>query len=154
MIRTRETASIIGTRIGLQPVVVEGLEEGRFGEWDGYTFAEVMARWPDEMAAWLASPDVAPPGGETLREIYTRVGGALERILAEHPGKRIIVAGHVGTIRALTARALGTPMESMNRMELAPASITTLTWYSDGNASMRSFAESGHLEGLATTWTP
>jgi hypothetical protein len=42
----------------------------------------------------------------------------------------------------------------MNRMELAPASITTLTWYSDGNASMRSFAESGHLEGLGTTWTP
>jgi len=154
MMRTRQTAAIIGARNGLTPVVVEGLEECRFGEWDGYTFAEVMARWPDEMAAWLASPDVAPPGGETLREIYTRVGGALDRVLAEHTGKRVLVAAHVGTIRALTARALGTPMESMNRMELAPASITTLTWYADGNASMRSFAESGHLEGLAQTWTP
>jgi hypothetical protein len=41
----------------------------------------------------------------------------------------------------------------MNRMELAPASLTTLTWYADGNASMRSFAESSHLEGLATVWT-
>ena len=71
-------------------------------------------------------------------------------MLAEHTGKRIIVAAHVGTIRALTARALGAPLESMNRMELAPASITTLTWYADGNASMRSFAESGHLEGLAS----
>ena len=149
MIRTRQTAAIIGARNGLTPVVVEGLEEGRFGEWDGYTFAEVMARWPDEMAAWLASPDVAPPGGETLREVYTRVGAALDRVLADHTGKRVLVAAHVGTIRSLTARALGTPMESMNRMELAPASITTLTWYADGNASMRSFAESGHLEGLA-----
>ena len=154
MVRTRQTAEIIGARNGLTPVVVEGLEEGRFGEWDGYTFAEVMARWPDEMAAWLASPDVAPPGGETLREVYTRVGAALDRVLADHTGKRVLVAAHVGTIRALTARALGTPMESMNRMELAPASITTLTWYADGNASMRSFAESGHLEGLAQTWTP
>jgi len=42
----------------------------------------------------------------------------------------------------------------MNRMELAPASIATLTWYADGNASMRSFAESGHLEGLNQTWLP
>lgn len=154
MLRTRQTASIIGARIGLEPVVVEGLEEARFGEWDGLTFAEVMRGWPDEMAAWLASPDVAPPGGESLREVSARISRALDLVLAEHPGKRIVVAAHVGTIRALTARALGAPLDSMNRMELAPASITTLTWYADGNASMRSFAESGHLEGLGQTWIP
>jgi probable phosphoglycerate mutase len=118
------------------------------------TFAEVMSGWPDEMAAWLASPDVAPPGGESLHEVAARVGSALERVLAEHSGKRILLVAHVGTIRALTARALDTPASSMNRMELAPASITTLTWYADGNASMRSFAESSHLEALGTTWTP
>ena len=65
-----------------------------------------------------------------------------------------VAAAHVGSIRALAARALGAPLQSMNRMELAPASITTLTWYADGNASMRSFAESSHLEGLVTGWTP
>ena len=42
----------------------------------------------------------------------------------------------------------------MNRMELSPASLTTLTWYADGNASMRSFAESSHLDSVATTWVP
>ena len=55
---------------------------------------------------------------------------------------------------AMTARALVAPLSSMNRMELAPASITTLTWYADGNASMRSFAESAHLEGVGHTWLP
>ena len=154
MRRTRETAAVIGSRLGLEPIPVPGLEEGRFGEWDGFTFAEVMTRWPDEMAAWLSSPDVAPPGGESLRAVFDRVGAALDLVLAEHPGRRVLVAGHVGTIRSLTARALGSPLDSMNRMELAPASITTLTWYADGNASMRSFAESSHLEGLGTTWTP
>jgi probable phosphoglycerate mutase len=148
MLRTRQTASIIGARVGLEPVVVEGLEEARFGEWDGFTFAEVMMRWPDEMAAWLASPEVAPPGGESLVQVSARVGAALERVLAEHRGRRILMAAHVGTIRALTSRALDTPLASMNRMELAPASITTLTWYADGNASMRSFGESAHLDGL------
>lgn len=148
MLRTRETAAIIGARVGLTPVTVPGLEEGRFGEWDGFTFAEVMARWPDEMSAWLASPDVAPPGGESLAQISARVNGALAGLLAEHAGRRILVAAHVGTIRSMTARALLAPLLSMNRMELAPSSITTLTWYADGNASMRSFGESTHLAGL------
>jgi ribonuclease H / adenosylcobalamin/alpha-ribazole phosphatase len=154
MLRTRQTAAIIGARVGLEPVVVDGLEEGRFGEWDGLTFAEVIQGWPNEMAEWLSSPDVAPPGGESLRDISTRISAALDRVLEDYAGRRIVVAAHVGTIRALTARALGAPLESMNRMELAPASITTLTWYADGNASMRSFAESGHLEGLGQSWIP
>lgn len=154
MLRTRQTAEVIGRRIGAEPVPVPGLEEARFGEWDGLTFAEVMSRWPSEMSAWLESPHVAPPGGESLQQIYDRVGAALDGVLEQHRGARIVVAAHVGSIRALTARALGSPLQSMNRMELAPASITTLTWYADGNASMRSFAESSHLEGLGTTWTP
>ena len=148
MLRTRETAAIIGARVGLTPVVVDGLEEGRFGEWDGSTFAEVMARWPEEMAAWLSSPEVAPPGGESLAQVSARVGGALDEVLSAYSGRRVLMAAHVGTIRSLTARALGAPLPSMNRMELAPASITTLTWYADGNASMRSFGESAHLAGL------
>ncbi len=154
MQRTRQTAAVIGRRIGAEAVAVPGLEEARFGEWDGLTFAEVMARWPSEMSAWLQSPQVAPPGGESLQQVYDRVGAALAGVLEEYRGARIVAAAHVGSIRALTARALGSPLLSMNRMELAPASITTLTWYADGNASMRSFAESSHLEGLVSGWTP
>jgi probable phosphoglycerate mutase len=154
MLRTRQTADILGAAIGLAPVVVEGLQEGDFGDWDGFTFGEVMARWPEEMSAWLSSPDIAPPGGESLRQIAARVSRALDGVLQQHPGRKVVVAAHVGTIRAMTARALGSPLESMNRMELAPASITTLTWYADGNASMRSFAEQGHLAGSKHTWIP
>ncbi len=154
MQRTRQTAAVIGRRIGAEAVAVPGLEEARFGEWDGLTFAEVMARWPAEMSAWLESPQVAPPGGESLQQVYDRVGAALAAVLEDYRGARIVAAAHVGSIRALTARALGSPLLSMNRMELAPASITTLTWYADGNASMRSFAESSHLEGLVSGWTP
>ncbi len=154
MLRTRQTADIIAAATGLEPVVVEGLQEGDFGEWDGFTFAEVMGRWPREMGAWLESPTVSPPGGESLAQIYARVNAALDGLLARYPGRRIVVAAHVGTIRSMTSRALIAPLQSMNRMELAPASITTLSWYADGNASMRSFAESAHLGALGTTWVP
>ena len=64
------------------------------------------------------------------------------------PARRVVAVGHVGTARALTARALVSPLLSMNRMELLPASLTTLTWYADGNASLRGYGESAHLRGL------
>ncbi len=148
MLRARETAEVVAAATGLAPVVVDGLRECAFGEWDGLTFAEVMSRWPDLMSAWLADPEVAPPGGESLRQLYDRVGAALDGLRAAYPGGRVVAVGHVGTARALTARALVTPLLSMNRMELLPASLTTLTWYADGNASLRGYGESAHLRGL------
>jgi len=154
MLRTRESATIIGEIIGLEPVVVEGLQEAKFGEWDGHTFSEVMERWPAQMSGWLGSPEIAPPGGESIHQVYDRIGMALDTIQATYPGKRIIVACHVGTIRSLTVRALAAPLSSVNKLEIAPASLTTLTWYADGNSSLRSFAEAAHLDELQQTQVP
>lgn len=148
LLRTRQTAEALGAASGLTPVVVDGLAECRFGEWDGRTFAQVQAGWPELMAAWLADPDVAPPGGESARELYERVGNALQELLARYAGARVLAAVHVGTTRALVARVLQTPMLSMNRMELQPASLTTTTWYADGNASLRGYGEAAHLRDV------
>ena len=154
MVRTRESAQIIGEHIGLEPVVVDGLQEARFGQWDGHTFAEVMEKWPAQMSGWLGSPEIAPPGGESVRQVFDRVSAAFDKVLTAYPGKRIVIAAHVGTIRSLTVRALGAPLTSINRLEIAPASLTTLSWYADGNASLRAFSEAAHLDELQQTWVP
>ena len=39
----------------------------------------------------------------------------------------------------LVARAIGAPLDAIYRMELAPASVTVLSFYDDGNSSMRMF---------------
>jgi probable phosphoglycerate mutase len=148
LLRTQQTAEIAGRALGLEQTVVPGLRECAFGEWDGLTFAEVAQRWPDLMASWLADPSVAPPGGESLQQLYERVGAALDELRASYPGQRVVAVGHVGTVRALTARALRAPLRSMNSMELLPASLTTLTWYGDGNASLRGYGEAAYLRDL------
>src|SRR5690606_32754398 len=61
--RTRETAAIIAARLGLDVAVEEGLRETDFGAWEGLTFAEVRERYPDDLNAWLSSPDAEPTGG-------------------------------------------------------------------------------------------
>lgn len=145
LLRTRQTAEALAAATGLTPIVVEGLAECRFGAWDGLTFAQVQEGWPELMSAWLTDPDVAPPGGESARALYERVGAAVQELLAAYPGRRVIAAAHVGSIRAVVARVLQAPMLSMNRMELQPASLTTTTWYADGNASLRGYGEAAHL---------
>ncbi|MGH3322783.1 MAG: histidine phosphatase family protein, partial [Streptosporangiaceae bacterium] len=138
--RTRETATIVGRELGLDAEVDPDLAETAFGEWDGQSFAEVRQKWPDQMEAWLSSTAVAPPGGEPFDAVFERVRHARERIVRSYPGRTVVAVSHVTPIKMLVRLALGAPMPVIYRMELAPASITTIQWWPDGTPSMRTFS--------------
>ena len=90
--------------------------------------------------AWLGSVDVRPGGdGESFKDVETRVLAALQRILDAHHGKTVVVVSHVTPIKTLVAQALDAPLLSVFRMELAPASVSVVSFYGDGRASLRSF---------------
>ena len=137
--RTRETAEIIAARLDKQVEVEDGLAEAAFGTWDGLTFREVQQRYPDDLDAWLGSMDIAPGGGESFKEIDTRVRRTRDRLLSTYPGKTVLAVTHVTPIKLMVRMALGAPLEAVYRMELAPASVTVISWFEDGNASMRMF---------------
>ncbi|TSD62803.1 histidine phosphatase family protein [Aeromicrobium piscarium] len=137
--RTRQTAEHVAGRFGVRALVEEDLMETSFGDWDGFTFGEIRERWPAELTAWLASTDIAPPGGESFEEVATRVERARERLVSRFAGQTVVVVTHVSPIKLLVARALGAPIRSVYAMELAPASISTVAWWRDGNASLRAF---------------
>jgi ribonuclease H / adenosylcobalamin/alpha-ribazole phosphatase len=137
--RTHESAEIIGARLDKQVRTDDGLAEMEFGSWDGLTFAELRERSPDELDAWLGSLDQPAGGGESFRVVEKRVLASLDRLLAEYPGRTVLVVSHVTPIKVLVARALGAPLESVYRMEMAPASVSVLSFFDDGNAAMRMF---------------
>lgn len=148
LLRARQTAQFVADVTGLDIEVEDDITECGFGEWDGLTFAEVKERWPDELAAWLGSIDVAPPGGESFAHCLERVSSARKRIIDRYAGERVLVVAHVSPIKILVGLAIDAPLQSVYRMELPPCSLTTLAWFPDGNASMFSFAEAGHLHGI------
>jgi len=84
--RARETAEIVGARIGLQPRPDVRLREGWRGKWEGFLFDEIAAREPERYAAWR-NPDAEIgfqfPGGETLAQQQERVLEALAEIRAD-----------------------------------------------------------------------
>jgi probable phosphoglycerate mutase len=137
--RTRESAEIIGDRLGLPVLTEDGLAEMEFGTWEGLTFAEIQERHPDEIDAWLGSLDAPAGGGESFRVVERRVLQSLDRLLKQHPGRTVLAVSHVTPIKVLVARAIGAPLEAVHRMELAPASVTVLSFYDDGNSSLRMF---------------
>jgi probable phosphoglycerate mutase len=146
--RTRQTAQHLADRLGLPVQIEDGVIETDFGDWDGYTFAEVSQKWPAELQRWLADPSVAPPSGESFDAVTRRVGQARDRILAQHSGKTIAVFSHVSPIKILVRLALDAPPSALQRMFLGPASISVIDYYPDGPVSLQSFNDTAHLGAL------
>jgi probable phosphoglycerate mutase len=143
--RTVQTAGEVAAVTGLPVAAEDGFRETDFGAWEGLTFAEVRERWPSEMTAWLADPEVAPPGGESFAEVSERVTAALDRVLAGRTGQRILIVSHVTPIKTLVAAALLAPPAALYRMHLDVAALCEVDWYADGPAVLRSFNDTAHL---------
>lgn len=144
--RTRETAGIVAARLGLDVAVDDGLRETDFGAWEGLTFAEVRERHPDDLNAWLASPDAEPTGGgESFAATATRLAATRDKLVAAHAGRTVLLVTHVTPIKTLVRLALGAPPESLFRMELSAASLSVVAYYADGNASVRLLNDTSHL---------
>lgn len=150
LLRTRQTAQVIATAIDADVEIDEDFAECAFGSWDGLTFTEVRERWPDHLDEWLASTEVAPPGGESFAEVQARVDRGRRRLIERHGGNRVIVVSHVTPIKVMVSMAVDAPLRSLFRMELSPCSITTLAWFADGNSSMFGFSEASHLRSVKT----
>jgi len=144
--RCQETAAAVAARTGLEVRTEEGLRETDFGDWEGLTFAEVRERYPDDLAAWLASTEARPSGGgESFATVARRVALSRDKLLARYPGRTVLLVTHVTPVKTLVRLALGAPAESLFRMELSAASFSAVAYYADGNASLRLLNDTGHL---------
>jgi ribonuclease H / adenosylcobalamin/alpha-ribazole phosphatase len=150
--RARHTAEAVAEATGAALIVDDGFVEADFGAWQGLTFAEASERWQDEIAAWVASPDAAPPGGETFATVAMRVLAALDRLIESHRHARAVVVSHVTPIKTLVCRALLAPPEAMFRMNLDVASLTRIDCFDNGSAMLRSYNDTAHLQERGRRW--
>lgn len=145
--RARATAQAVADLLGRPVAVEEDLRETDFGDWEGSTFAEVRARWPAELTAWLDDPDLAPPGGESFTATTVRVRAALRRLCTAYAGQTVLVVSHVTPIKTLARLALEAPPVALHRLHLDLAGISEIDWYADGPAVLRRLNDTAHLGG-------
>jgi broad specificity phosphatase PhoE len=114
-VRALETARLIGSVLGLAPIVVDALQEQDFGQLRGQGYDSVRSDPTWHTDRWR----YRPPGGETLEEVFHRVGPALDAIADRHLGQQVVVVSHGGVMAALHAwttvrRVEGVPPISAN----------------------------------------
>ncbi|MEN2981108.1 MAG: histidine phosphatase family protein [Thermus sp.] len=122
----RLLAEALGVPLRLRPE----LRERSWGIWEGLSFAEVEARFPQEVAAWVADEaGFAPPGGESVREAWARGKEAVQSLLRAHLGQAVLVVGNCTLNRAALSLALPLPPEEGLRLEQDYARLTVLDFY-------------------------
>ena len=112
--RARETAEILAERFRSEVVALRELREIDVGDWQGLTWPEIEQRHPDGVARWHRDGH-GWDGGETYVQLGDRIVAALRGIAERHPGQRILVVGHGGTVRATRAFVEGVPVAESRR---------------------------------------
>lgn len=128
--RARATAQPIADRHGLDVLVENDFTEIDFGEWTGQEFDALHAR-PD-WQAWNRLRSLAlPPGGEGMLQAQSRALAALAHLRRAHPDGDVVVVSHADVLKAILAHVLGIPIDLMQRVELDPASRSSVVFSND-----------------------
>ncbi len=118
-LRARETARLAGFT-DPDIAVTEDLAEWSYGDYEGLTTEQILARRP----GWDLWRDGCP-GGESPDAVSARVDRVIDRAVS-HGGDVILFAhGHI--LRCLAARWLGESVVFGERLVLAPATVSRLS---------------------------
>ena len=145
--RARQTAEAVVEATGAELALHDGLLETDFGEWEGLSFREAAEQYSELHGSWLGDPSVAPPSGESMDAVFERVGAFCSEVLRSHAGRTVVVVSHVTPIKALLRIGLDVGPSLFYRLHLDLASLSTVDFYPDGNASVRLVNDTAHLQG-------
>jgi probable phosphomutase (TIGR03848 family) len=132
MLRCRRTVEPLAGALFLEPLIEERLAEVDYGEWTGRKIGE-LAKEP----LWRvvqAHPSAAVfPGGEGLAQVQARAVAAVrehdQRLAEVHGGDVLWVAcTHGDVIKSVIADALGTHLDSFQRITADPSSVSVISY--------------------------
>lgn len=147
LLRAWDTAAEIARVAGVPPVAERGLRERGFGRFEGRTFREIEAEWPDHATQWRRRvPHWVPPeGGESLLSLRERIGRTVHTLAERHAGDAIVVVAHGGVLDALYRLATGQAVDAPRTWELPNAAINRLLW-TPASLSLVGWSDTRHLE--------
>jgi len=145
--RTRETAKPIASARGLKVQIHRGLLECDFGDWTGAKLND-LRKLPEWRTVQSYPSGFRFPGGESFTEMQTRMVGAIDELVARHPGETIVAVSHADTIKAALAQALGTHLDLFQRIVVSPCSISAILYSAGGPAVLASNSTGDSLSRL------
>ena len=125
---------------GLETIEDQALNERDYGDLSGLNKDDARKRWGDEQVhIWRRSFDIAPPGGESLKDTAARVlpyyeAKILPQVLA---GKNVLVAAHGNSLRALIMQLDKLSPEEIVKLNLGTGEPYVYRLNADGTAASK-----------------
>ena len=129
--RAQGTARIAAGALGLDVATEDGLRELDFGDFEGLTREEAVARDAEALETWQSSPNNAPPSGESLTALHRRVSRTREKLQERYEGQTVLVVTHMTPVKSFLRQALGAGPELFKHLFLDLASISVVDYYED-----------------------
>lgn len=127
--RATETAAPLAAALRLEVTRDPRLRERGLGVLEGTGSVDIPAALSGVPGDRVIDPDARPPDGESLRDLYWRVAGFADDLLARcRPGwpGQVAVVAHGGTLRVLRAYLRGVPVERMSWEPIGNATVVRL----------------------------
>ncbi len=128
VIRTMETAQIVGNVLGMDFELDERLYEIELGKLIGMNYEEVTTKYGDLFLRFYAEHDPVLDsfGVEPFSAVKQRVKSLLDDVLKKHEDSNVLMVTHLDPIKAALATLLDLNAEALYRWHIRNASLTVL----------------------------
>ena len=110
--RARLIGEVVSKRLSVPFETNVALQEFNFGIFEGLTYREAEAKYPQFWKAWMADYDgYEIPGGDSFNAYHMRVAGFVNTLKAKHADDTVIIVAHGGTVLSILTVLLGLPSE-------------------------------------------
>lgn len=123
--RTQETADLIAAGHGITPQIAPQIIELDFGDWTTRNLEELRPQepWRQFNAYRSGSP---APNGELMLQTQARIVNFMLEVREQYEGQTVALVSHGDVIKSAVAYFLGVPLDLFQRIEISPASVTTI----------------------------
>jgi broad specificity phosphatase PhoE len=130
--RAKDSAAIIAAELGVGVRTDPRLRELSFGEWEGRTWNELEAADGERLQTWMSAWMTAPPGGESVEMLASRVSDWLRTY--EHRSGTVVAVAHAGSIRAALSCLRHRPLDQMFDIVIGYAGVIAVQSSAKGSA--------------------
>lgn len=129
VLRARQTAETVAAAFSpaLAVQIDPAFGETKLPQWQGRLLTDIEANEPTWPEFFRAPADFRFPGGETNRELQSRVVAAAEALRHRYVDGLVILVSHADPIRTLIAHYLGLNVALFYRLRIATGSISRLS---------------------------
>lgn len=148
--RCQESASIFTKEKNIKRVLDDRLRELDFGVFEGRSYQDLVAEFPDESKAFFSGDhEFMIPAGESIGMLFERTTELFEEVVETYKGKSILLSTHGGPIRAILSRYLAGDEKAYWKFAVDHASLTKLV-YEDGFVYLEYMGRGSKIKPIET----